>query len=127
MRALFVVLFATLPSLAAAGPVKASVRYLHIEEGYDHLNRLDVLVDGQVVASSAERPQSKKNKVRFELPEGAQTVQLVNYALYEGQWEIHSILNNYSIDCLWELPAADARARGKLDLLCDLDRGPRLK
>lgn len=114
------------PGLAAAGPMKASVQYLNIKEGYDHLNRMEVYVDGQLVATTPDKLESKKNKVKFTLPAGAQNVRLLNYAFYEGKWEEHTYANNYSFDCVWETPVTQIEGN-RIDLICDIDSGARLK
>jgi hypothetical protein len=126
MRPMIAALVVLAPALALAGPLKASVQYVNIKEGYDHLNRMEVYVDGQLVATSADKLESKKNKVKFQLPPAAQNVRLLNYALYEGTWEEHTYANNYSIDCVWETPVSGIQGN-RLDLICDVDSGPRLK
>ncbi len=83
--------------------LKISWKFEGIEEGYDHLSMTRVFVDGNQVAVSKEMLQSKPGKMKVTVPAGMHRVLIVNYAKYEGLWEEHTIENNYSIDCLWEL------------------------
>jgi hypothetical protein len=48
---------------------------------------------------------------------------IVNMAEYEGQWEEHTMGNDYSIDCLWEGEHAFSKKKEKMFLLFDIDNG----
>ncbi len=122
-----VLLFALMvPSFAAAKSITASVIYLNVNEGFDHENRMLVFVDGQQVAETGVKMESQLNTVKFKLPKGAQVVRLVNFARYEGNWEEHTVENDYSMDCLIEVPVAP-KAPKRIDLVCDIDAGARLQ
>jgi hypothetical protein len=94
--------------------------YANIEKGYDHDHRVDVYVDGVKVAESPREPQSAPGKLQVPVPPGAHEVRVVDLAYYEGQWEEHSIANEYSIDASW---TGNARPGGRLELKFDLDQG----
>jgi hypothetical protein len=94
--------------------------FANIEEGYDHDSRTEVWVDGVKAVESSVTPQSKPNEVTVDVPAGTHQLRVVNLALYEGQWEEHTVANNYSIDCTWE---GTVGPKGQLVLLFDVDQG----
>lgn len=94
--------------------------FKNIEEGYDHLSRIDVYVDGQKFSESQSAPQSRPGHLNLDLPEGKHEVKVIALAMWEGQWEEHVIANDYSIDCLWEGSVSGGKP---LKLVFDLDNG----
>lgn len=125
IRILLLLAIVALPlvSISAKKPSKLiiDVKFENIEVGYDHLCKTKVFVDGELVATSSEKLQSKPNKITVNVPPGEHTVRVVNYALYEGNWEEHTIENNYSIDCLHEFNHHFLKRKYKLKLVFDID------
>jgi hypothetical protein len=92
-----------------------------IEEGYDHLCKTQVWVDGTMLGESEEVLESEGASFTVNVPYGDHTVRIINLAQYEGAWEEHTVENNYSIDCSFEeLHTFDKKA-AKLFLLFDID------
>lgn len=96
--------------------------FTNVEEGYDHDTQARVSIDGEVVAESAVTPQSKGNTFKVEVPKGEHQLQIMNWALYEGKWEEHTVENGYSIDASYETKHKFKKSE-KLFLVFDLDAG----
>lgn len=94
-----------------------------IEEGYDHDCKTQVYINGKMVGESAVAKQSKGATFNVDVPVGKQELRIVNLALYEGNWEEHTVDNNYSIDCTYENTITFNSKPAKLYLLFDLDNG----
>jgi hypothetical protein len=93
----------TLPSIAQkTGKLTITWEFKGVEEGYDHKNRIVVYIDGEEEGTSSSMVQTKKNSYTISPSLGNHDVRIVNWALYDGTWEEHTIANNYSVDCLWE-------------------------
>lgn len=112
-------LFATPPS---EGKLTVSWVFCNIVEGYDHDTKCVVFIDGKQVAESSVTKESQKNSVTVTTTPGTHNVKVVNYALYEGQWEEHTIANEYSIDCLYD-NSMNIKPKSMLSLLFDIDSG----
>ncbi len=96
-------------------------KFINIEEGYDHLCKTQVWVDGQMVGESAEVYESKGTSFTVQVPQGEHRVRIVNLAKYEGNWEEHTVENNYSIDCMWEGTQSFGSKAAKVFMLFDID------
>jgi hypothetical protein len=96
-------------------------KFAGITEGYDHVCKTQVWVNGALAGESNEVKESVGATFTVEVPAGDQQIRVVNLANYEGNWEEHTIDNNYSIDCLWEGTATFGKKPSKLFLLFDLD------
>lgn len=84
-----------------AVPLTVTWIYKNVEEGYDHDNRTVVFVDGKKVGTSDIYKESKKGTMTVMVPAGNHEITIENYAYYEGNWELHSIENNYSVDAFY--------------------------
>ncbi len=102
-------------------PLSVSFKFLNIEDGYDHLSRTQVLIDGEEVGVSNEVPQSKGATFTVKVPTGNHDLRIVNWALYEGTWEEHTVENSYSLDCLYQEYGSAFKKSGKIFLVFDLD------
>ncbi len=104
---------------------KLTVRYsfANIEEGYDHLTKTEVYLDGNLAGTSTIRNQSEENVVICEITRGMHHVRIINYAYYEGVWEEHTLDNSYSIDCKYESEVNLKKKNNKITLLFDIDKG----
>lgn len=89
----------------AKGDIKITIKYKcsHIVEGYDHISRLKVYVDGNVAGTSTEKLESQQNSITIQISKGQHSLRAVLESKYEGAWEEHTIANTYSIDCLYEV------------------------
>jgi len=103
--------------------VTVTFNFANIEEGYDHLTKTELYIDGSLVGTSTNRKQSEENVVIATTSKGNHHVRVVNYAYYEGNWEEHTIANNYSIDCLYEADLNLKKKNNKIKLLFDIDNG----
>ncbi|WP_147392214.1 hypothetical protein [Algoriphagus lacus] len=99
-----------------------NIKFVGIEEGYDHETKSVVLIDGEEIAFSPNTLQSKTGAFTVDVPQGSHQLKVVNYALYEGNWEEHTVANEYSIDCLYEETHTFKKPE-KLYLLFDIDSG----
>lgn len=97
-----------------------------IVDGYDHMNKSELYVDGKLVATSSVKEESKPNSVSATVTKGSHNIKVLNYAMYEGEWEVHSIANNYSQDCMYEANVNCKKKNTKIKLLFDLDNGTKL-
>ena len=124
MKGLLLVLVLGLSGLAIGqdGQITLTVQFEDIEEGYDHLTRDVIYVDGKELMVTEERNESKAIKVKIMVPRGKHTIKIVNWVLYEGTWEENKIENNYSIDAFAEIEC-NVKKKGKLSVVYVLDEG----
>ncbi len=131
-RLLTILLLATGFALQASEPVPAAEKLVkltvkwsfeNIVEGYDHDTKTELYVDGNLVATSTVTKESKPNSVSTDVTPGMHQVRIVNYAMYEGNWEVHSISNNYSIDCLYEEYINCKKKKNTVVLVFDINSG----
>lgn len=110
-----------LPSLKAQGKLTITYQAINTIAGYDHVSRLQVLVDGQEVGVSKEKIQSQKNKVTVKVPTGEHTVVCSLWAKYNNNWEERTLANNYSFDWRFEKKMA-LKSSNKLNLVFDVNK-----
>jgi hypothetical protein len=121
--------FATLTLLLIASfgfsqttKLTVSFKFLHIVEGYDHQCKSVVYIDGKEVGESSETAESAGTTFTVDVPNGSHDVKVMNFALYEGNWEEHTIENDYSIDCVFEESGHQFTGKAqKLFLMHDID------
>jgi hypothetical protein len=99
-----------------------NIKFVGIEEGYDHETKTVVLIDGEEVAYSPNTLQSKTGAFTVDVPQGSHELRIVNYALFEGNWEEHTVANDYSIDCVHE-ETHNFKKPEKLYILFDINEG----
>lgn len=112
-------LFATPPK---EGKLTVSWVFCNIVEGYDHDTKCEVYIDGNLVSTSSTSKESQKNSITVNASPGKHSVKVVNYALYEGNWEEHTIANGYSIDCSYD-NSMSIGPKSMLSLVFDIDSG----
>ena len=126
-KAVFLLTLVALPVFAVfsqkMSTLKVDYSFKNLVEGYDHQTVTKIFVDDELVAESTQKPESKPNTVSCQIPRGEHTVRIVNYALYEGNWEEHTIENEYSIDAVYEFDQKFKKAKYKLTLVFDIDSG----
>ena len=125
MKRLFSIAFFLLLAMAAFSQTKLTVfyKFANIVEGYDHDTKTEVFIDGESMGTSGVAAESKGGTVTVNVPMGEHNLRVVNYALYEGEWEEHTIDNEYSIDCIYETTHKFGKKPEKLYLLFDIDQG----
>jgi len=103
------------------GTITVNTSYNGIIEGYDHICRTDVYVDGVLKGSTPEQVQSKPSTCKVQVPQGKHDIRIVNMAYYEGTWEEHTRANEYSLDALYE---GDIQLKKKLsiNLIFDIEK-----
>jgi hypothetical protein len=94
----------------------------NIVDGYDHISILAVYIDGVKVAVSDAQAESIPGTITVPISRGEHTIKAVSLAQYEGEWEEHTIENEYSIDCLLEKNISVDKDI-KITIVFDLDSG----
>ena len=84
------------------GVITVNTSYKGVLDGYDHINKTMVYVDGKLAGETSEQLQSKPNSCFVSVERGTHHIRIINMANYEGNWEEHTIANEYSIDALYE-------------------------
>jgi hypothetical protein len=118
---LFHLTFFTLAAIGQTSSLAVTFKFAGIEEGYDHICKTQVWVDDELIGESGEVNESKGASFTVNVPVGEHSLRLINLAYYEGEWEEHTIENNYSIDCLWEGTHALSKKSQKVFMLFDIN------
>ena len=101
-------------------PLMVSWKFVNVEKGYDHSSRMKVSVDGVELGTSPQSVESKGGFFVVRIPKGKHVVRIVNQALFNGKWQDHSIVNNYSVEAIYE-KALEIRKEVKVTLVIDLN------
>lgn len=109
-------------SQAQGGTFTVTWKFINVEEGYDHKNKCEVYIDDELVGTSTETLETETNSITVEVPTGSHRYKVMNLALYEGEWEEHTVANDYSWDCFDE-GTHNFGKKNKLFLLFDIDEG----
>ncbi len=104
------------------GKLTVSWVFCNIVEGYDHDTKCVVFIDDKQVGESTVNKESHKNSITVTASPGKHNVRVLNYALYEGNWEEHTIANEYSIDCSYD-NSMSIGSKSMLSLVFDIDSG----
>ena len=122
---LFIALLISLFSISSfaqkTGKITVKTSYSGIVEGYDHINKTVVYIDGVIVGETTELLQSKPNWCTVTVSRGKHDLRVVNMAYYEGTWEEHTVANEYSLDALYE-GEVNLKKKLTLDLVFDIDK-----
>ncbi len=113
-------LMITLTGFSQSTKFTVYVKFINVEEGYDHETRTTVFIDDQEVGTSAVTAQTKTGSFSVDVPTGNHSLKIVNYALYNGTWEEHTIENEYSFDLIHE-EDHNFKKPEKFYILVDLD------
>lgn len=84
------------------GVIKVNTSYSGVVEGYDHLCKTVLFVDGKQVGESSELPQTNPNSFSVNIPRGEHRLKVVNMAKNGDTWEEDTIINDYSLDAVFE-------------------------
>ena len=117
-----VVLMLVVIAGSSQATLKVSYAFANVEDGYDHSCKTEVLIDGELVGTSEVAKQTAGGTMQVKVPKGNHTLSVVNWTLYEGTWEPHTLENNYSIDATFT-DERKFKKKAHLYLLFDLDRG----
>jgi hypothetical protein len=101
---LFVSIFMLGAYAEKKGTITVKTSYTGIVEGYDHVNKTVLYVDGKLAAESSEQVQSKPNSFSVTVP-----------------WEEHTIANEYSLDALYE-GSVNVKKKLTVNLVFDIDQ-----
>ena|SRR5688572_11484274 len=96
--------------------------FKNIVDGFDHDCRTQIYIDDELAGTSTVKKESQSNSVTVPMKKGSHHVRVVNQALYEEDWEDHTVANSYSIDCLYEA-TIDLKKSASITLLFDVDNG----
>lgn len=106
---------------SASPQLTISWKFLHVQDGYDHLNKIEVYIDGTLTSTSESFHESDLGTHRLSVPKGMHKIRVKNYAFYEGAWEEHTVAEGYSIDAEVE-QEHKFKKRNHLTLLWDIDK-----
>ena len=82
--------------------LKINFSFDNVLDGYDHLARILVEIDGAPADSSNKKFESEPNEITVQVPEGERKIKLTALAYYDGVWERHTKENGYNVDCVFE-------------------------
>lgn len=124
MKNVFILIF-LLVSVTSFGQGKSKLsidwQFTGVIEGYDHDSKVEVYIDDVLAATSTVAKQSKKNSVTVITTRGTHKVRIVNFALYENQWEEHNQANDYSLDAIYDSNLI-LKKKNKISLIFDIDK-----
>ncbi|MDI1323359.1 MAG: hypothetical protein PSV36_11465 [Algoriphagus sp.] len=113
-------LLIAMTGFSQTAPLTVNVKFINVEDGYDHETKTAVFIDGQEIGVSPVTTETKTVSFTVNVPTGTHSLKIVNYAMYEGNWEEHSIENDYSIDVIYEEDHTFKKPE-KFFILVDLD------
>jgi hypothetical protein len=94
-----------------------------IEEGYDHLNRSKVTVDGKELPVSKSCHQSEWGSYELLLSKSIHKIKLINEAYCKGKWIEHTFENEFSVDAMCEFDL-NGKEISKVQIVFDLNSKP---
>jgi hypothetical protein len=117
------IFFLTHAFMYAQKPCKITVTWSFegVKDGYDHDNKVVAFIDGEQVGESSVKKESESNSYMFEVKKGRHEIRVVNMAQYEGEWEEHTVANEYSLDCLFE-DTLEFKKKCSITLVFDIDK-----
>lgn len=101
-------------------PMSIDWKFIHVEKGYDHRSRMVVYVDDLLYGISPESIESAGAVYEFRVPKGEHLVRIVSQAFVNGMWQDHTILNNFSVEAVYERKI-DIRKEIRVKLVIDLN------
>lgn len=100
--------------------MKIDWSFIHVEAGYDHLSRMLVFVDDREYGISPQSLESKGGTFLLKVPKGSHRIRIVNQSFVNGVWQNHTIVNNYSVEAVYE-KAVEIRKSVHVTLIIDLN------
>ncbi|HNF69440.1 MAG TPA: hypothetical protein PLL28_08700 [Chitinophagales bacterium] len=119
--------FTTIPGGEQQVKVSVGWEFKNLVEGFDHDCKTELYIDGTLVATSSVTKESKANSVSATTSRGKHEIKVINYAFYEGNWEEHTVANNYSIDATYTDNINCKKKNTKIHLIFDIDKGTSVK
>jgi hypothetical protein len=101
-------------------PMTVKWKFIHIEPGYDHLSRMRVFIDEVEYGTSAATAESEGGIAVFKIPKGSHRIRLVNQSCVDGKWQDHTIVNNYSVEAVYE-KTLEVKRGVRVNLVIDLN------
>lgn len=83
-------------------PLEVNWRFVNIEDGYDHRSRMVVFVDDVQYGVSSESSESAGGIFNLKIPKGLHRIRIVNQSYLNDTWQDHTIVNNYSVEAVYE-------------------------
>jgi hypothetical protein len=114
-------LYSSLLSAQKSGKLTVKTVFAGIIEGYDHINKTQLFVDGSLAGESPEGLESKTSSFSVDISRGSHTIRLVNLAKYEGNWEEHTRENEYSLDAVYETTLT-IKKKKTVDVVFDIEK-----
>ena len=105
---------------AQKSKVTIETSFKGIIEGYDHSSQYKIYIDNSLVMTTPTHSYSEPYKLKLKTKRGNHLLKLVHYTLYEGNWEVTSIENNYTLDCTIE-ENINFGKKTKIEIVNDLD------
>lgn len=127
---LLLVMLAGLQTVNAYGTKLITItfkyKFIHEGEGKDINTRLKIYVDDVVKGVSLAKVEAEENHVTVEIPSGNHKIRAVIESEFEGVWEEHTVVNEYSIDCVY-LTEMNFTKHVRIELIFDLEKGTIVK
>lgn len=95
-------------------------KFTNVEEGYDHRSRMLVFVDELEYGASGESIESAGGAFELLIPKGQHRIRIVNQSFVDSKWQDHTILNNYSVEAVYE-KSIEIKKAIQVTLLIDLN------
>lgn len=90
----------------------------------DHQTKSVVKVDGKDVLTTEVHKQSQPMKCSVEVAPGEHDIRIDTWSMWEGNWELHTVENGYSIDCNYAFHDTYKKKKTyKYHVVYDLDKG----
>ena len=83
---------------SASPSLEISWKFLNVVDGYDHLNKIEVYIDGNLISTSESAHESQLSTHKIPVTKGEHEIVVRNYAYYNENWEEHLVTKGYSLD-----------------------------
>ncbi len=122
---LFLLTFITCTlDLSATPTLQISWKFINVIDGYDHLNKIEVYIDGSLISTSESVHESQLSTHTVDVTKGKHEVVIRNYAYYNENWEEHLVSKGYSLDANFD-EVRMLKKKNYLTLVWDIDKtGP---
>lgn len=122
MKSIFLLSVLLLGSLQlfSQNTIQLKWKFINVEDGYDHNNKVQVYVDNELTATSGSFLESEVSSCSFDVSSGSHDIKMVWLAYYNGVWEEHTVENDYSIDCIYSLKKSFSKSE-QVGVIWDLD------
>ncbi len=101
-------------------PMEINWRFIHVENGYDHASRMQVFVDDIEYGTSTQSLESEGGLFILKIPKGTHRIRIVNQSYLNGVWQDHTIVNNFSIEAVYE-KKLEVKKNIRVTLVIDLN------